>query len=66
MTLDSSMEPYSHPMHDAGDLLSSLDWRNVDPSVGAIFAEPAYMGDAPGESEWMGTTYDENNDRMRF
>ncbi|KAI7971840.1 hypothetical protein EIK77_000985 [Talaromyces pinophilus] len=66
MTLDSSMEPYSHPMHDASDLLSSLDWRNVDPSVGAIFAEPGYIGDVAGESEWMGTTYNENNDRMKF
>ena len=66
MALDPPTEGYSHTMHDAGDILSSLDWRNIGPSVGATFAEIGYMGEISGESERMGTAYDDNNVRMRF
>jgi hypothetical protein len=62
---DPSTERYGHPVHDAGDVRSPLDWRNVDSSVDAMFAEPSYMGEASGGSEWIGT-FDENNVRMNL
>uniref|UniRef100_A0A093VB51 Putative transcriptional regulatory protein n=1 Tax=Talaromyces marneffei PM1 TaxID=1077442 RepID=A0A093VB51_TALMA len=61
MALDPSMERYNHPMHDAGDALSSLDWRNIDPSVDALFAELVYMEDVFGGSEWIGSAFNDKN-----
>lgn len=66
MALDPFTEGHSQPVHGANDVLSSLDWRNIDPSVGASFAEPEYSGEVSGRSEWMGTAYDENNVRMNL
>jgi hypothetical protein len=47
MALDPSTERYNHPMADPSDVLSSLDWRNVGPSVDVVF-EPEYMEDVSG------------------